>query len=138
MNRDKPEPLLGHPRYEKVRLDQPESLLNAHSGPRKALLRSGPSRAGAEVSGKLGSIHKYKARSWPQIRDLNSGTFGFVQLARDKSTGELIAIKFIERGDKVRSRAANPPASSSGGAVGRLHRQVSPADCCHCMCAPCR
>lgn len=49
---ERPEPLLGHPRYEK-------------------------------------------------IRDLNSGTFGFVQLARDKSTGELIAIKFIERGDKV-------------------------------------
>jgi serine/threonine-protein kinase SRK2 len=37
-----------------------------------------------------------------QIRDLNSGTFGFVQLARDKQTGELIACKFIERGDKVR------------------------------------
>lgn len=36
-----------------------------------------------------------------QIRDLNSGTFGFVQLARDKQTGELIAVKFIERGDKV-------------------------------------
>lgn len=48
----KPEPLEGHPRYEK-------------------------------------------------IRDLNSGTFGFVQLARDKQTGELIACKFIERGDKV-------------------------------------
>jgi serine/threonine-protein kinase SRK2 len=53
MNRGaKPEPLLDHPRYEK-------------------------------------------------IRDLNSGTFGFVQLARDKQTGELIAVKFIERGDKV-------------------------------------
>jgi serine/threonine-protein kinase SRK2 len=37
-----------------------------------------------------------------QVRDLNSGTFGFVQLARDKTTGELIACKFIERGDKVR------------------------------------
>lgn len=36
-----------------------------------------------------------------QIKDLNSGTFGFVQLARDKQTGELIACKFIERGDKV-------------------------------------
>lgn len=36
-----------------------------------------------------------------QIRDLNSGTFGFVQLAKDKQTGELVACKFIERGDKV-------------------------------------
>ena len=36
-----------------------------------------------------------------QIKDLNSGTFGFVQLARDKLTGETWAVKFIERGDKV-------------------------------------
>lgn len=36
-----------------------------------------------------------------QIRDLNSGTFGFVQLALDKTTGRQCAIKFIERGEKV-------------------------------------
>lgn len=35
------------------------------------------------------------------VRDLNSGTFGFVQLARDKATGEVWAIKFIERGEKI-------------------------------------
>lgn len=38
-----------------------------------------------------------------QIKDLNSGTFGFVQLARNRLTGEIVAIKFIERGDKVSS-----------------------------------
>lgn len=37
-----------------------------------------------------------------QIRDLNSGTFGFVELAYDKVTGQQVAVKFIERGDKVR------------------------------------
>jgi len=36
-----------------------------------------------------------------KIRDLNSGTFGFVELAMDKTTGQQVAIKFIERGDKV-------------------------------------
>ena len=36
-----------------------------------------------------------------QIRDLNKGTFGFVQLAQDVTTGVRVAIKFIERGDKV-------------------------------------
>ena len=35
------------------------------------------------------------------MRDLNSGTFGFVELAMDKTTGQQVAIKFIERGDKV-------------------------------------
>lgn len=38
-----------------------------------------------------------------QIRDLNSGTFGFVELALDKTTGQQVAVKFIERGDKVLS-----------------------------------
>lgn len=36
-----------------------------------------------------------------QVKDLNSGTFGFVQLALDQTTGRQVAIKFIERGDKV-------------------------------------
>lgn len=35
------------------------------------------------------------------IRDLNSGTFGFVQLALDTQTNEQVAIKFLERGSGV-------------------------------------
>ncbi|KAL4425749.1 hypothetical protein ABPG75_009765 [Micractinium tetrahymenae] len=38
---------------------------------------------------------------YQKIKDLNSGTFGFVQLALDRTTGRNVAIKFIERGDKV-------------------------------------
>lgn len=38
---------------------------------------------------------------YEKVKDLNSGTFGFVQLCKDKTTGELTAIKFIERGEKV-------------------------------------
>jgi serine/threonine protein kinase len=41
-------------------------------------------------------------RSALQVADLNRGAFGFVQLAKDLSTGEQVAIKFIERGDKAR------------------------------------
>lgn len=46
----------------------------------------------------LGQNVKYQ-----KIRDLNSGTFGFVELALDKSTvpEQQVAIKFIERGEKV-------------------------------------
>lgn len=36
-----------------------------------------------------------------KIGPLGSGGYGFVQLAQDKSTGEKVAIKFIERGSKV-------------------------------------
>jgi len=38
---------------------------------------------------------------YEKVKDLNSGTFGFVQLCKDKTTGEMCAIKFIERGDKI-------------------------------------
>lgn len=36
-----------------------------------------------------------------KVADLSSGSFGFVQLARNTATNELVAIKFIERGDRV-------------------------------------
>ena len=57
--------------------------------------------------------HGWRMRA--QIRDLNSGTFGFVELALDKTTGQQVAIKFIERGDKARRKGpfarAPPPRS---------------------------
>ena len=36
-----------------------------------------------------------------QIRYLNRGSYGFVVLARNKSSGEQFALKFIERGLKI-------------------------------------
>ena len=54
-----------------------------------------------------------------QIKDLNSGTFGFVQLARDKQTGEVWALKFIERGEKVGAwRCCLPGWQARRGALG--------------------
>ncbi|THF94886.1 hypothetical protein TEA_021462 [Camellia sinensis var. sinensis] len=34
------------------------------------------------------------------VRDIGSGNFGVARLMRDKQTGELVAVKYIERGDK--------------------------------------
>ena len=36
-----------------------------------------------------------------QVRDIGSGNFGIARLMRDRVTGELIAVKYIERGEKV-------------------------------------
>lgn len=36
------------------------------------------------------------------VRDIGSGNFGVARLMRDKQTKELVAVKYIERGDKVR------------------------------------
>lgn len=38
---------------------------------------------------------------YEKIKDINAGAFGFVQLCRDKETGEKLAIKFMERGHKI-------------------------------------
>lgn len=35
------------------------------------------------------------------VRDIGSGNFGVARLMRDKQTQELVAVKYIERGDKV-------------------------------------
>ena len=35
------------------------------------------------------------------LRDIGSGNFGVAKLAREKWSGELYALKFIERGQKV-------------------------------------
>eukprot|EP00884_Botryococcus_braunii_P011516 jgi/Botrbrau1/20365/Bobra.0006s0030.1 len=36
-----------------------------------------------------------------KVRDLNRGTFGKVQLVLDTKTNELVAVKFVERGEKI-------------------------------------
>lgn len=36
------------------------------------------------------------------IRDIGSGKFGVARLMRDRITGELVAVKYIERGEKVK------------------------------------
>ena len=36
------------------------------------------------------------------LKDLSSGNFGVARLAKDKNTGELVAVKYIERGKKVK------------------------------------
>ncbi|XP_050935366.1 serine/threonine-protein kinase SRK2E-like isoform X3 [Cucumis melo] len=35
------------------------------------------------------------------VRDIGSGNFGVARLMRDKHTDELVAVKYIERGDKI-------------------------------------
>ena len=40
---------------------------------------------------------------YSKIKDINSGSYGFVQLCQDSRTNEQVAVKFIERGEKVYS-----------------------------------
>ena len=35
------------------------------------------------------------------IKDIGSGNFGVAKLMKDRYSGELVAVKFIERGEKI-------------------------------------
>lgn len=35
------------------------------------------------------------------LKELGAGNFGVARLVKDKKTGELVAVKYIERGKKV-------------------------------------
>lgn len=52
---------------------------------------------------------------YTKVADLSHGSFGFVQLARNTETQELVAIKFIERGDRV-NRCDSSSNSSNNAA----------------------
>jgi serine/threonine protein kinase len=54
---------------------------------------------------------------YTKVADLSHGSFGFVQLARNTETQELVAIKFIERGDRV-NRCASSSNSSCMSSAG--------------------
>lgn len=57
-----------------------------------------------------------RALSTPiQIKDIGSGNFGVAKLMKNKATGEMVAVKFIERGEKVRGRKRK---WEGGGRVG--------------------
>jgi hypothetical protein len=86
------EPLEGHPKYQKVRL--------IHG----RYLQQSPCNQASSTPLTTDTILPYSFGGWLQIKDLNSGTFGFVQLCIDKTTGRQVAIKFIERGEKVGGR----------------------------------
>ena len=75
-----------------------------------------PAQAGR--SGAAGDVLRQLWGARWQIRDLNSGTFGFVELALDKTTGQQVAVKFIERGDKVPLLVL--PSASAASTLSRL------------------
>lgn len=43
----------------------------------------------------------FRDRQFEFIKDIGSGNFGVAKLMRDRQTGELVAVKFIERGEKI-------------------------------------
>ena len=64
-------------------------------------LRDGSRYKKARTSQQRHTVDK-KRVTRRQVKDINSGSFGFVQLSQDRCSGEYYAIKHIERGPKVK------------------------------------
>lgn len=64
----------------------------------------------AETHSYVTKKGKCDGSSWKEkyeiLRDIDAGTFGVAKLMRVRSTGELVAVKFIERGDKITGNVA--------------------------------
>ena len=49
----------------------------------------------------IGSDPLADHEKYMKVKDLASGAFGFVQLARNRATGRHVAIKFLPRGERI-------------------------------------
>ncbi|KAF5188714.1 Serine/threonine-protein kinase SRK2E [Thalictrum thalictroides] len=43
----------------------------------------------------------HESERYELVKDIGSGNFGIARLMRDKQTKELVAVKYIERGEKI-------------------------------------
>lgn len=53
------------------------------------------------VSGPMDLPIMHDSDRYELVKDIGSGNFGVARLMRDKQSNELVAVKYIERGEKV-------------------------------------
>ncbi|XWS33656.1 hypothetical protein CRYUN_Cryun22dG0101200 [Craigia yunnanensis] len=58
-------------------------------------------RAGTTIGTAMDMPIMHDSDRYDFVRDIGSGNFGVARLMRDKVTKELVAVKYIERGDKI-------------------------------------
>ena len=60
-----------------------------------------PDRAALTVGPGMDMPIMHDSDRYELVRDIGSGNFGVARLMRDRRTMELVAVKYIERGEKV-------------------------------------
>jgi serine/threonine-protein kinase SRK2 len=60
-----------------------------------------PDRAALTVGPGMDMPIMHDSDRYELVRDIGSGNFGFARLMRDRRTSELVAVKYIERGEKI-------------------------------------
>ncbi|CAD6269551.1 unnamed protein product [Miscanthus lutarioriparius] len=58
-----------------------------------------PAAAGSAVGMEMPIMHD--GERYEPVRDIGSGNFGVARLMRNRATGDLVAVKYIDRGDKI-------------------------------------
>ena len=57
--------------------------------------------AAAQVAGAAPLPIMHDGDRYEHVREIGSGNFGVARLMRSRATGALVAVKYIERGEKV-------------------------------------
>jgi len=60
-----------------------------------------PDRAALTVGPGMDMPIMHDSDRYELVRDIGSGNFGVARLMRDRRTSELVAVKYIERGEKI-------------------------------------
>lgn len=66
-----------------------------------AMAAPAPDRAALTVGPGMDMPIMHDSDRYELVRDIGSGNFGVARLMRDRRTSELVAVKYIERGEKV-------------------------------------
>jgi hypothetical protein len=66
-----------------------------------AMAAPAPDRAALTVGPGMDMPIMHDSDRYELVRDIGSGNFGVARLMRDRRTMELVAVKYIERGEKV-------------------------------------
>nr|CAB3498084.1 unnamed protein product [Digitaria exilis] len=69
--------------------------------PTNPSLPPAPDRAALTVGPGMDMPIMHDSDRYELVRDIGSGNFGVARLMRDRRTSELVAVKYIERGEKV-------------------------------------
>lgn len=72
-----------------------------HWSPSRAMAGPAPDRAALTVGPGMDMPIMHDSDRYELVRDIGSGNFGVARLMRDRRTSELVAVKYIERGEKV-------------------------------------
>lgn len=72
-----------------------------------------PDRSALTVGPGMDMPIMHDSDRYELVRDIGSGNFGIARLMRDRRTSELVAVKYIERGEKVPRWSGSPSSVDS-------------------------